>query len=478
MKRGSFARNSVTLAGANIAAQAITLALMPLITRIYSAGDYGRFSVIIAASAILVPVSCLRLNAAIVIADNDYSAYILTRWCVVLAVASATVAAVVILAGQTLFPISIQKHEAVLYFLPALVLVGGIKLAMEGWVTRSNAFGRLAFSAIVAAGADRILAVVFAVMRASSSALLTARSLALILSILPLLRASSEDVSSKSSDTRTKVTSRSVLFRYRRFAVFSGSAVVQQMAIQAPILLIGIIYSAAEAGLYALAIRVLAEPIQILGSAIGRSFMQRASAVIRAGGAINELTAELFRYLLRIICVPLVLLAIVAPEAFSTVFGDQWQIAGLYARYLVPYYLLAFMLRPIGALFDVLERQREQLIMNLWLLIGASAALSLGLLGLSISTTLLVFGGLMAVILAARLTWILRMAGVASGTILRSARAIVLQTFTFAIILIVARLTIERDILVLGVFAMLVGAHFARIFYADKRLREMLIYRG
>lgn len=70
-KSKPFAHNAMKLVSGNLLAQLSTIALMPVITCIYSTDSYGKFSIIIAIAMTITPVSCLRYNAVIVLANDN-----------------------------------------------------------------------------------------------------------------------------------------------------------------------------------------------------------------------------------------------------------------------------------------------------------------------------------------------------------------------------------------------------------------------
>ena len=70
-KQSEFFINFKTLASGTLISQIIMLAASPLITRIYSPEEFGIFALFAAIVSILVPISSLKYNTAIVVAKTD-----------------------------------------------------------------------------------------------------------------------------------------------------------------------------------------------------------------------------------------------------------------------------------------------------------------------------------------------------------------------------------------------------------------------
>jgi len=66
-----FIRNVFHLGLANVAAQVLSLLIVPLLTRLYSPLDYGAFSIYLAVLSTLIPISSLRFHTAIAIATKS-----------------------------------------------------------------------------------------------------------------------------------------------------------------------------------------------------------------------------------------------------------------------------------------------------------------------------------------------------------------------------------------------------------------------
>lgn len=93
---------------------------------------------------------------------------------------------------------------------------------------------------------------------------------------------------------------------------------------------------------------------------------------------LDRLTLDMFQRLLTIGFVPVLLIAVVAPDLFAIIFGERWWTAGVYVRWLSLWMLFVFISSPISTIYTVLERQREYLIVNIIMFSTRLLALILG----------------------------------------------------------------------------------------------------
>lgn len=154
---------------------------------------------------------------------------------------------------------------------------------------------------------------------------------------------------------------RSVAVRFRRFPLFSmPSALLNALVRYLPTLLIPLYFDAATLGLYGRAFIVLAVPLGLVGNAVAQVFFVHAAEAHREGG-LGEMAATVHSRLVMLGVFPALLLVLAGPDLFAFVFGDDWQLAGVYAQYTAPWLLLTAVAAPLTRIFDVTERQRADL---------------------------------------------------------------------------------------------------------------------
>jgi len=168
--------------------------------------------------------------------------------------------------------------------------------------------------------------------------------------------------------------------RYRRFPILStGSALLNTLGTQAPLLVLVGLFGTQVGGEYALAQRVAALPVILVAGSVGQVYFAEAARLARDEPAgLRALFLRATGSLARGGFGPSALVAIAAPLLFAPVFGENWRQAGLFAALLAPMYYLTLVSSPTGGTLDVLERQDLHLARELFRLfvVGGAALLA------------------------------------------------------------------------------------------------------
>ena len=114
--------------------------------------------------------------------------------------------------------------------------------------------------------------------------------------------------------------------------------------------------------------RVLGMPSALIGGSIGQVFFQEATKEKqRTGQAINSYLSTLKKLIM--LGVPSFgVLFFIVEDLFALVFGEEWRIAGTYAQIVVPLFFIRFISSSLSRTVIVFEKQRSELIINLFLI--------------------------------------------------------------------------------------------------------------
>ena len=180
--------------------------------------------------------------------------------------------------------------------------------------------------------------------------------------------------------------------RYRQFPLFTTPSVLLATLVgRLPVLLIPVYFDEAVLGLFGRAFGTVAVPLGLVGGAIARVFFVHAAEARRAG-RLAEVTATVHRRLVMLGLFPTLALMLAGPDVFEIVFGAPWRPAGFYVRWIGPWLFFAIVAASMTALFDVLERQRLDLLTSAVMFVALTVAFVVGGRTGSVETTLLLVG--------------------------------------------------------------------------------------
>ncbi len=377
LPRSAFARNVALLSGGTVGAQILLLLAAPVLTRLYSPGNFGLLAVFASMLSILGVVASLRYELAIPIVEDDSTALHVVALCLVITIFMSSLTAVLILvAGEGLVSaLNVSQLADYLWLLPIGVLVTGTYQTFNYWAIREKAFARISRTKITQSVAS--LLVQLSCYKFGPLGLLAGYIVGQFAGVGRLAK-------STFANSHLRNTSFSNIklagIRYKRFPQFATwSGLVNTSGHQFAPLLLAAFFGVGIAGWYVLANRIVAMPATLIGGAVGNVFFAHAAEAKREN-KLASLVEGVQSKLLALGLPVTIILYLVGPDVFSWVFGTEWRIAGEFARWLVFSSFAGFLISSLSMIFVVLERQKLGLVLQIALFASRIASLVIGLI--------------------------------------------------------------------------------------------------
>ncbi|HLR51717.1 MAG TPA: oligosaccharide flippase family protein [Candidatus Avamphibacillus sp.] len=377
-----FVRNVIIMATGTAAAQAVSMGLSPIITRLYGPEAFGVMGVFMAIVQIIAPIAALTYPIAIVLPKNDENAKGLIRLSLYTSSAVATVTALILLFfnKQIVELFQIGEIAAFLYLIPIVILFSGLMQVSEQWLIRTKQFGinaKVAFLQSVIINGSKVgvglihpVATVLVVLSASANGL---RALMMML----FARKSNYKQSTELQDNQLSI--KELAKKHRDFPLFRAPEVFLNAVSQGlPVLLLTTFFGPASAGFYTIGRTVLSLPTQLIGKSVGDVFYPRISEAANNGENINRLIKKATLSLGAVGIIPYGIVFLFGPWLFGFVFGAEWVTAGEYARWIALWSLFGFMNRPSVMAMPVLSAQLFHLKFTAIMLVTRIVALAIG----------------------------------------------------------------------------------------------------
>lgn len=359
LPRSRFARSVSILGGSTAAAQGLTVAASPFLTRLYTPEDFGVLAVFVGLLSVLAVVVGLRYELAIPLPEDDADAARLLMLAVsVTAALSLVTALAVALCGETLAAsLSVPSLGPWLWLLPLALFFTGVYQALYYAALRKGEYGAIGLTRFTRALAT--LCVQFASFKLGGPALVLGQAVGWSAGFVSLGRL----LQTKHSKTFRSALGwsgiRAQAARYKSFPLWSSpGALFNAAGSQLPAIAFAALFSPAAAGLYALTHRVLAMPMQLVGDAVADVFFSDGAEAHRRG-ELGPTVAKIFEKLVWIAAAPSLILVLAAPSLFALLFGEEWRGSGEMARWLAPWLFVAFLASPLSRVFMITERLAE-----------------------------------------------------------------------------------------------------------------------
>lgn len=356
--QNGFLRSVSVLVGGTAFGQAVSIAVLPLLTRLYTPEDFSLLAVYAGLLGILGLVACLRFEIAISLPESRHEAANLLVLSLAISVGLASLLALPCLfspdwVARVLHQPAIEPY---LLFVPLGVLMMGTYNALQFWATRNKEFHLIARTRMTQSvggagtqlgfGWAGITPIGLIVGQLVSSG---AGALGLGWKTLRELKRHRDKISLTEMGRLARVYDRYP--KYSSLEAFSNNA-----GIQIPVLMIAAA-AGPEAGYLALAMRVMQAPMGLVGGAIAQVYLSRAPEEHRAGN-LAGFTTNILGGLLKSGVGPLAFAGIVSPVVFSLVFGKEWGRAGDLVAWMTPWFICQFLASPISMALHVTGHQR------------------------------------------------------------------------------------------------------------------------
>lgn len=365
---------------ATVLGQGLALLAFPLLTRLFSPAEFGVYSIVNALAMVLGTVAASRFELAVPLPKGEATAYRL----VAVGLASSALTAcigfttIAVLRAADLLNSAQPGLVSNLWWVPPIAAVVGGYTILNHLAIRQGRFRAIA--------ARNVIQAVVMVATQVGSGLLGLRAGGLVLGLLlgQLVGAVSLLVGSRAHAGFVQSEHRLVdlwqtIKRYRRFPLLlSPAGLCNSLGIYAPVVLVGMFFGTASAGLFGLTQRVLALPIMLIGQAVAQVYLSHIAGARRTGSG-HEL--ELFNSttwrLLGIGVLGAALLGVAAPRLFVVAFGDAFAASGDIARLLAVAMAAQIVASPLSHTLVAYERIYAQLAWDLARLTAISAGIAL-----------------------------------------------------------------------------------------------------
>ena len=329
LPKNQFAKNVLTLMTGTGLAQAIPIALSPILTRLYTPEDFGAFGLYISACAILVVFVTGKYEVAIVVAKRDNEALNLVAVTIVCSfLISALFLGVIFIFGDKL--VSLIRHPEILiwlYFVPLTTWTLGCYHALNYWSNRSSRYKSMAASRVIQSSTSGVSQLVAGLVELGSLGLIWGQLAGQFIATLFL--AKSLPPNDRRLFRRVSLRRMACVTRkhmdYPRY-MMTGQA-VSVSAVELPMLLLTIFFGVGIAGFYSLAQRVMAAPLSLVSNAIGDVYRQKAAEQYARHGECKEFFLATFKQLLIFALLPLLPVLLFGPTLFAFFFGEAWRAA-------------------------------------------------------------------------------------------------------------------------------------------------------
>jgi lipopolysaccharide exporter len=377
--RLSFVKNVLTLLTGSVLGQGIMLLFMPLLTRLYPEEVFGLFFVYTSTSAILRIIAGLRFEMSIILPKNDAHAFNLLVFAVgINTFINLVFAGIVFIFGAVINDLLGENSMGnMLYFLPLSSFLLGSFEIFSYWNNRLEAYKKISFPRVYKSVAMGSAQSGFSFWDVIGNGLITGQIFGQFTAAFGIFLHSYKSLKSNAASFSLKKGCL-LLKKYKSIPLFNSLISIYDVTSKhLPLLMLAAFFGPETAAFFGLAQKIIATPMGMVGQAISQVFFKQASDTYNRTKSLSAFTNKTYKNMFKLAVLPFICLFVLS-YFFEYIFGGNWDTAGEYARYLLPWLFLGFINRPVFSVITILNKQKVVSFYNLALLIMRVSAVYIG----------------------------------------------------------------------------------------------------
>ncbi len=355
--KSEFSKNVLTLMTGTTIAQAIPIAISPILTRIYTPEDFGVFALYMGIASIVAVIATGRYEMAIMLPKKDSDAVNIVALSVIISFLVSFISLVIVFVFNTQITTVLGNQEISnwLYFIPITILLTGIYQSFNYWSNRKKQYRRLATSGVIQSSATSTINLCMGFNGFGSSGLIIGQLIGHITATIILVK----QVLKIDRLFFYQINKYKIIILFKRYISFLKFGVLalftSNLAGQSLFFLISIYLNATILGFISLILRLISIPSAFLSKNLGDVFYQEISLLKKEDSyeKIKNFTKKLTLYSF----VTYFVIYIIFENYFVFMFGEQWADAVVYVKYLLVVAVFSFIFSPLTMLFNYFEIQ-------------------------------------------------------------------------------------------------------------------------
>jgi O-antigen/teichoic acid export membrane protein len=348
-RRGShFRRNAIKVAKANIIAQLVSLAVAPLLARLYAPADFGTVAVFASLVGLLGAVSTWRFEWSVPTSTSRTQAAALMALSLLVLLFFGGMSYFVLWAFPEWFAWweGFAQLQPYIVLLPLALVGTGLHQIMQAWFVRERDLSAVSKTKITRSLSGAFLSLVGGLLSAGATGLILSSVVSAWIGLGVLVRSAKSLGASVRKLTLRRIGA--AWSRYWRESCLSTSvSLLTGAGAAATPLLLAHHYSTTAVGWYALMFRLAVAPVGLIAGAIGQSFLSEAATLAKTNPIALRILYVRTARRLALIALPLAGVCLLGPVFVGPLFGEEWTDAGFVLMALTPSVAGATIVQPI-----------------------------------------------------------------------------------------------------------------------------------
>lgn len=389
---GNFIKNVSILLSGTVLAQLLTIAMAPLLSRLYTPGEFGYFAIYTSIIAALATIVTFRYELAIVIPKRDVDAVNLVMLCLVLTTVVSLITFVLIVLFGEFFSEILRIPQKLMWWIPPSLLMVGYYTSFRYWSIRNKEFKRLSYSSVYRSLGVNGVQLPAGIAKFGAQGLIGGQFIGFTIVSLILGVQVWKNDKKRFMEHKSIKKMRSLVSEYNNFPKYSApQGFINSFSQSMPTFFLAFYFGPQVAGLYAISLKFIQIPINLIGESFRQVFFQKASEMEQKGVALFNTLFKYTALLIVISVIPVLVVIFWGPSLYSFALGSSWYKAGEYAQWLIITIFFSLVTSPSVVIINILHLQRFYLVFETIVMICRVVGIILGGMFLSALQTIAIY---------------------------------------------------------------------------------------
>ncbi len=364
IKKSTYILQILTLMSGTIIAQVLMLAIIPVLTRLYTPEEFGIYSLFLSIVFILGVVASWKYELAIMLPKRDRDAQALVFLSLIITISMVLATTMILLIFHTALIEHFPELSSIIWLIPVGVLLTGLFQIFTAYSSRHQFYKKIASVKVTNAFTIASVQTMFRYLL-NWNGLISGKIIADTVSVSLFV---SYHIKKQTLQLKN-FSKRRIYYNAKKYDNFpkyqSFTTFLNAISQNIPVLMLTALFSPAAAGLYALTVRVLQAPVSLIGGSTREVYYQRASKMYANGENIFRLYMKTTLGLVKIFFIPFVVVLFFGETIFGWIFGQEWIESGHIAQILIVWFLFLFINTPSVITYSILGIQKFQLVLEI-----------------------------------------------------------------------------------------------------------------
>jgi len=409
--KSEFLKNVFTLVSATGIAQAISLLIYPVLTRIYTPEEHGLFALYMSIITITAIISTGKYELAIMIPKKEKEGASLTLLGILLSLAFSFFLLIFIALFSKQIPLWLGNEyiDKWIWFIPLSTFMVAIFQSLSYWSNRKKAYRAIA-------SANLGQSIINSAVKLSSSkampyggGLMTGAIVGQLAgALIYTIRLIRDGLDLFKSVGWSDIKKAARVHRF--FPSFSmPHKLINNFSSSLPVFIFSLYFNADIVGYFGLGFMLINRPMNLVSTSFTKVFSERVIANHNLGKLVYPDVRKFTQRMAAIAVLPFLVIIIFAPWLVRIIFGEEWHESGVYMQIFSPWLFMVFLSSPLSFVADMLSRQRKAMLLEVLKFALRALALGVGVIMNDVYLALILFSGSSFIIVCYSLIWYLQL---------------------------------------------------------------------